>query len=344
MKDPFVKKLAFAAVIVSALILIAVPFYLKRQKDSITYTRNLMGTIVQITLMRGERARFDAASDAAFDEIKRLEALFSSYMPESDVSRISREAGLRPVKVSPEVTEVAGKAIGVADISGGAFDPTVGALSKVWGPSGEKGYVPSKEEVGRLLPLVGYKEMEIDKASSTIFLRKKGMALNLGGIAKGYIIDKAAQVLKANGVERGIIHAGGDMVVFQEDEERQFIIGIQHPREKKLLGEAHLYNGAVATSGDYERFFIKDGVRYHHILDPKTGFPATRSIAVTIIAKDPAIADGLSTAVFVLGPKEGMGLIGKIDGAEGAITGADGKVTVSKGFEGWLADSSKTKY
>ncbi|MBI5492319.1 MAG: FAD:protein FMN transferase [Deltaproteobacteria bacterium] len=333
------KKLIYAFVVISVLVLIAVPIYLKREKESVTYSRDLMGTIVQITLMRGERTRFDAAANAAFDEIKRYETLFSSYIPDSDVSRVSKEAGVRPVKVSPEVMEVVEKAVMVAELSGGAFDPTVGALSKVWGPSGEKGYVPAKEEVGKLLPLVDYKNIEIDKTASTIFLKKKGMALNLGGVAKGFITEKAALKLKANGVERGIVHAGGDMVVFQKDEQRQFIIGIQHPREKKLLGEAHLYNGAVATSGDYERFFMKDGVRYHHILDPRTGFPAMKSMAVTIIAKDPTMADALSTAVFVMGPKDGMELVDRLDGVEGSVMGEKGEIKVSKGFEGWLADS-----
>lgn len=335
------KKIVYAFAVISVLVLIAVPLYLKREKESVTYSRDLMGTIVQITLMKGDRTRFDPAANAAFDEIKRCEALFSSYIPDSDVSKVSKEAGVRPVKVSAEVIEVVDKAVKVAELSGGAFDPTVGVLSKVWGPSGEKGFVPAKEEVGRLLPLVDYKNIEVDKAASTLFLKKKGMALNLGGVAKGFITEKAAFALKANGVERGIVHAGGDMVVFQKDEERQFIIGIQHPREKKLLGEAHLYNGAVATSGDYERFFIKDNVRYHHILDPKTGFPAMRSMAVTIIAKDPTMADALSTAVFVMGPKEGMELVERLDNVEGSIMGENGDIKVSKGFEGWLADSKR---
>jgi len=165
-------------------------------------------------------------------------------------------------------------------------------------------------------------------------LEKEGMAINLGGVAKGYIVSKAAAAMEKSGVTRAIIHAGGDMTVFQKDTKKPFTIGIQHPREKKLLGEAFVYNGAIATSGDYERFFIKDGVRYHHILDPKTGFPSRGTQGVTLIAKDPTVGDALSTAVFVLGPEKGMALIEKLDGVEGVIVGEDGSVRVSSGFEG----------
>lgn len=294
----------------------------------------LMGTVVQMTFYEGDRANFDNAAEAGFAEIKRLEAIFSSYKPDSDISKISQSAGGKPVKVSPEVIEVLDKALMISDLSNGAFDPTVGALGKVWGYSGERKYVPSKEELAKILPLVDYHQIIVDKANNTVGLKKNGMVLNLGGVAKGYIVSKAVEALKREGVERGIVHAGGDMTVFQKDEKTPFTIGIQHPRESKLLGEAFVFNGAVATSGDYERYFIKDGVRYHHILDPKTGYPANKNRSVTIIAEDPTLADGLSTAVFVMGPDKGMELIEKLKGVEGVIVDAEGKVKVSSGFKG----------
>ena len=160
------------------------------------------------------------------------------------------------------------------------------------------------------------------------------MVLNLGGVAKGYIVKKAFEALEKEGVERAIIRAGGDMAVFGADADTPFIIGIQHPRKKKLLGEAHVYDGAVSTSGDYERFFMKEGKRYHHILDPKTGWPAKGTRSVTIIAKDHTLADGLSTAVFVLGPEKGMALVESLESVEGVIVDENGVVTRSSGFKG----------
>lgn len=327
--------LKYAAAVAIVLSLLAASwFYMGREKESVVYTKTLMGTVVQLTIMEGDAARFDEAAEAAFAEIGRLEAIFSSYRDDSDVARINAAAGKSLVEVHPETVEVMRKALYVAALSGGAFNPAVGALSRVWGPSGEKGVVPGEEEIERLLPLVDYRYIVLKEHDRKAGLEKEGMAINLGGVAKGYIVDKAVSAMRNAGVVRGIIHAGGDMTVFQKDSGRSFTIGIQDPREKKLLGEAYVHDGAVATSGDYERFFIKNGVRYHHILDPKTGFPARGTRGVTLIAKDPTVADALSTAVFVLGPEKGMALIEGLGGVEGVIVGEDAKVSVSSGFKG----------
>jgi thiamine biosynthesis lipoprotein len=331
----FSPSVKYAVVAAAVLVLLAASYFLvNKEKESVTYTRTLMGTVVQLTIMDGEPARFDEAAEAAFREISRLERIFSSYRNDSDVARINAAAGKSLVDVQPETVEVMRKALYVAAISGGAFNPAVGALGKAWGPSGEKGVVPSVSEINKILPFVDYRLIVLEEHEKKAGLEKEGMAINLGGVAKGYIVSKAAFALEKSGVTRAIIHAGGDMTVFQKDGKKPFTIGIQHPREKKLLGEAYVYNGAIATSGDYERFFIKDGVRYHHILDPKTGFPSMGTQGVTLIAKDPTIGDALSTAVFVLGPEKGMALIEKLEGVEGVIMGEDGSVRVSSGFEG----------
>lgn len=324
--------LAYAAVSAVVFALLLSSLLHKRPPESTTYTKMLMGTVVEVSVTDDSPARSDKAAQAAFDEIARLEALLSSYDPKSDVSRISSSAPSM-VKVSPEVAEVTEAALKVARLSDGAFDPTVGALKEVWGYSGERGVVPSVEEVKRYLPLVDYRKVTVDKEGSRVGLGEKGMVLNLGGVAKGYIVKRAAEALKRAGVRRGIIHAGGDMTVFQTGTVEPFTIGVQNPRAKKLLGTVSLSNGAVATSGDYERYFIKDGVRYHHILDPATGFPATGSSSVTIVAEDPTTADALSTAVFVLGPVKGMKLVGILDNVGAVIVDASGKVSVSKGVK-----------
>ena len=333
------RKSPIAYIIVAAVVfvILAVPLVMKKERAGVVYTRDLMGTLVEFTLMDGAADRFDAAAEAGFAEIARLEGLLSSYSPTSDVTRISTAGGGGgPVRVAPEVVEVVSKALEIAELSGGAFDPTIGALAGVWGWSGESGKVPSEEELARLLPLVDYTRIRVDEDASTVELTGPGRALNLGGVAKGYIVARAIEKLKAGGVTRGIVRAGGDLTVFQTAKRpRPFKIGIRHPREaEKLLGEALVTGGAVTTSGDYERFFIKDGVRYHHILDPATGMPARGSRSVTIVAEDPTRADALSTAVFVMGPEAGMALIERLDGVEGVIVDAKGRVLRSSGFKG----------
>lgn len=328
--------LIYAAAAMSAFIILTVIFLKQKKSDSVAYSKALMGTVVEITLMDGEKTSFEQAAKAAFGEIERLENIFSSYKTESNVSEISRSAGGPPVKAAPELIEVLSKAVTVSRLSGGAFDPTVGALAKVWGYSGEKGRLPDEKEIKSLLPLVDWQAIIIDKETSLAGLKKKGMALNLGGIAKGYIVEKAIDKLKANGVSRAIVKAGGDMVVFQkEDAGKRFTIGIQHPgKPGQLLGECYPVNGAVATSGDYERYFERNNVRYHHILDPRTGWPANLSRSATIIAPDATLADALSTAVFVLGPEKGMALVEGLPDVQAVIVNADGKVFTSKNFKG----------
>ncbi|MFQ5464390.1 MAG: FAD:protein FMN transferase [Thermodesulfobacteriota bacterium] len=338
------QKSLIAYIIVAAVVfvILAVPLVVKKERTGVVYTRDLMGTLVEFTLMDGAADRFDDAAEAGFAEIARLEGLLSSYSPTSDVTRISNAGGGGggggggPVRVAPEVVEVVLKALEIAELSGGAFDPTIGALAGVWGWSGESGKVPSEEELTRLLPLVDYTRIRVDEGASTVELTGPGRALNLGGVAKGYIVARAIEKLKAGGVTRGIVKAGGDLTVFQTaGRPRPFKIGIRHPRKAdKLLGEAFVTSGAVTTSGDYERFFIKDGVRYHHILDPATGMPARGARSVTIVAEDPTRADALSTAVFVMGPKAGMGLIERLPGVEGVIVDSRGRVVRSSGFEG----------
>ncbi|MBI5887051.1 MAG: FAD:protein FMN transferase [Deltaproteobacteria bacterium] len=306
----------------------------KTGPQNVTFKKMLMGTVVELTL-RDDGQDLDKAAQAGFAEIERLEPVFSNYIKESETTRISLNAG-KLVNISPDTIAVLKKALMVAEVSKGAFDPTIGALAKVWGPSGEKGVVPSEAEVKKLLLLVDWKKIIVDETGGKAGLAEKGMSINLGGVAKGYIAWKAAEAVKADGIRRCIIKAGGDMYVFQDmaDNPKPFIIGIQHPRSKALLGEVYVDSGAISTSGDYERFFEKAGVRYHHILDPKTGFPARKSMSVTIVSKDPTLGDALSTAVFVMGPVDGMALIERLDNVEGVIVDANGKVTASSGFKG----------
>lgn len=339
MKERTKKRVYYAVAVAIVFTLLAIPVCIRyglfthAEPQSVTFKKMQMGTIVELTLWENGQD-LDGAAQAGFAEIARLEPVFSSYLMDSDASQISRRSG-HAVHVRPGTITVIKKALEVAALSDGAFDPTIGGLMRVWGPSGEKGLVPAENEVKKLLPLIDWKKIKIDAEKEEVGLSAKGMSLNLGGVAKGYIAWRASEVIKAKGVKRCIIKAGGDMYVFQTgDKPRPFIIGIQNPRKKTLLGEVYVESGAISTSGDYERFFEKDGVRYHHILDPKTGFPARRSMSVTIVSKDPTLGDALSTAVFVMGPEDGMALIERLDDVEGVIVGADGKVITSSRFIG----------
>ncbi len=331
------QKVLYVAVLSLLVLVIIVALSGRKDPDKDhTYSKVLMGTVVELTLTDGEErgeVDFAGAAKAAFSEIERLEFIFSSYKPESDVSRISRAAGKGAVKVSPEVIEVVKAALKISKLSGGAFDPTVGSLGEVWSFSGEAKEIPTKARIKELLKLVDYTRIFIEKGRVGILGARTKM--NLGGIAKGYIVGKAVEKLREHGVKRMIVKAGGDMFVFSEDGGKPFEIGIIHPREKgRLLGKLKLPNGAIATSGDYERFFIKDKVRYHHILDPKTGFPALRTISATVTSVDPTLADALSTALFVMGPVEGLKMIESIEGVEGVVVRADGKLYLSSGLKG----------
>ena len=325
------------AILATILVLsiIALSVYNKKPVET-TYSRVLMGTVVDITIIGDDEARLNSAAETAFAEIKRLEGLMSHYKEDSDVGRINAAAGKEAAHVSIETFEVIEAALEVSRLSSGAFDVTMGALGKVWHftkDDGEALMPPSKEKVKTILKLVDYRQIILDKKNSTVKLAKEGMKINLGGVAKGYITGRAAEILKKNGVKKGIIHAGGDMVVFNERDDSPHIIGIQDPRNKdNITGTIKISNAAIASSGDYERFFIKDGKRYHHIMDPSTGFPADKSMAVTIAAKNPTFADALSTAVFVMGPIDGMKLIEELPDVEGLIISADGKITVSSGL------------
>lgn len=330
-KRPF----AYLLVVSSVLALLAVVLLsLKKPQKTVLYGRILMGTAVEITLKQDN----PRAVEAAFKEIERLEKVFSSYIPDSEISRISKGAGKEGIKVSAEVVEVVLAGLKVSRLSKGAFDPTVGVLfgkEGVWDFSGEKNNVPKRKEILRLLRLVDYRDVIVNKDTSIVGLKKRGMRLDLGGVAKGYIVGRAMEVLKKHGIEWAIIRAGGDMMVYSsKGNAPPFTIGIQHPRkEGELLGKIRVANRAVATSGDYERSFIKDGIRYHHIIDPKTGYPADKCRSVTVVSEDPTLADALSTAAFVMGPEKGMELIERLAGVEGIIVDREGGVGVSSGLK-----------
>ncbi|MCL4457621.1 MAG: FAD:protein FMN transferase [Nitrospirae bacterium] len=296
-------------------------------------TRSSMYTIVSITVSSDSEEK--AAIDKAFAELERLAKLLNFYSEDSEISAINRYAGNKPVRVSPETTEIIEKALYVSENTEGAFDVTVGPLVRLW--NFQKKIIPDRAIVKEKLKLVGYKNIVIDKEASTVFLKTKGMQIDLGGIIKGYAADKAVEILKQQGIMAGIVAVAGDIKTFGiKPDGSLWNVGIQNPRQQtdkdEILATVGLSDMAISTSGDYQKFFIKDGRRYHHLLNPKTGYPDSECRSVTVIAKDAAFTDAFATGIFVLGAQKGMDVLNRLN-LDGVIIDKDGKIHVTEGLK-----------
>lgn len=293
----------------------------------------VMGTDLEITVSVHDQAKADEAFAAVISEMERLEDMMSEWRDGTYVSEINKSAGVKAIAVPDELFNVIVASRTISDLSGGAFDISWAAMRGVWDFRPGHQRVPTPEEVRERLPLVNYKNIILDNEEKKVFLKNSGMNIGLGAIAKGFAVDKAMQVLAKRGIKDAIVRAGGDMRVQGTSEGSPWEIGIKHPRNKELLlAKLPLTNISISTSGDYERFFIKDGVLYHHIMNPRTGYPAKDCRSVTILAHDTTTSDALSTAVFVLGPKTGMELVKRLKGVEAIIVDASGEIHTSPGI------------
>lgn len=327
-----------ALVAVVALILV----FAVRRKDgaasSVDEHRLMMGTIVSVTVFSPDGEASARAIEAAFDEIARVEALTTRYSPESEISRINSLEGERAgaIPVNPEVVRVVRTSLAISELSGGAFDVTVAPLVDLW-QFEEDGVIPSQEAIEAVLPLIDYTRVHADAHGASLTL-PSGIRVDLDAIAKGYAVDRAVAVLEEQGVESAIVDAGGDVGLLGAPPRAEgWRVGVKHPRSGGLLGVLTLDGGAVATSGDYQRYTTVEGRRFHHILDPSTGYPASGVVSVTVSAETAVDADGLATAVFVMGSERGMGLVEKLPGVEAVIvTGEEeiGEILVSSGLRG----------
>jgi thiamine biosynthesis lipoprotein len=318
------------------IILIAHPFS-TNSSDLFKYHQIAMGTVIEITLIGDDEGAANKAVLQAFQEIKRIETLMSPWLDSSDVIRINRSAGEGWVKVSPETMEVIKKAQEISELSEGSFDMTVGPLTQLWRMAREKGIPPSTKDVKEKLDLVNFRDVSINHEGK-VFLKKKGMAVDLGGIAKGYAVDRAFELLRSLGYKHLIVNAGGDLRVGGTKNDQPWSIGIQDPRvSQKIMAKVLVSDTAVATSGDYEKFFIHQDKRYHHIFNPRDGFPTEGNQSVTVVCKDGITADALATAVFVLGPEKGYSLCQRLEGVECLIVDKEGKIKFSPGLKGRIS-------
>ncbi len=304
--------------------------------ETVKKTETIMGTDITITVVAHSAREGEAAIDAGMAELRRLDAMMSLYKDGSEITSVNLAAGKRPVKVSPEMIEVVEDAAEVSKLSGGVFDITVGPLVVLWQLRLKEGKVPTDEEIARIRPLVNYRNIVIDKKASTLFLKKSGMIMDFGGM-KGYMADRVKDLLRKRGINDAIIAVAGDIWVLGHREDgKPWRIGVQHPREHdKTLAVLDLSDRYVSTSGDYERFVIKEKKRYHHIIDPRTGRPSTGVISATLIGDRGALIDPLAKAPFILGPEEGMKIVKKV-GAEAIIVDEKGNVFMTDGIKNLL--------
>jgi thiamine biosynthesis lipoprotein len=296
----------------------------------------LMDTLVTVTVVANSEQQASKAIGSALQTIGTFGDRINFFSPSSELSEINRSAGIRPVKVSADTLDLIEKAVYVAEKSGGAFDPTIGPESSLW--DFHKKIKPSDEQIKKNLPLVNYRNVVVDREKSTVFLKKKGMLMDLGGIAKGYAADLAVADLRRNGIEAGIVANAGDIRVFgRKPGGKPWNVGIENPRHKsdadELIAKLKLTDRAISTSGDYQRYFILNGRRYHHLIDPATGYPAYGCRSVSVITDRGAFTDAFATAAFVLGPEKGMELVTKM-GMDAVIIKSDGTILTTPGLAG----------
>ncbi|MEK7868288.1 MAG: FAD:protein FMN transferase [Candidatus Omnitrophota bacterium] len=280
------------------------------QGSSVKETRILMDTFCEISCYSPDRDNAVRAIGEAFKEMQRIEHVFSKFNEDSEVSKINKLAGMEKVKVTREVFDLTERSIYYSRISDGAFDITVAPLMEIWGFVRKHNSVPDKEVVENVLKYVGYKNVELDSKELSLRFLNKGVKLDFGGIAKGYAVDRAKDVLVSNGIKNGLVNLGGNIFALgNAPGKKNWKIGVQDPRKRgKLLYSFELNDRAISTSGNYERFFEIGGKRYSHIINPLTGEPCQGIISVTVALDSAEGADALSTAIFVMGEKNALNL------------------------------------
>lgn len=318
----------------TCILLVAAIFWANRKDRLFRESRTSLYTLVTITVVSRSESRAKEAMDAAYRELDRVGRLLNFYAEDSELSRINSNAGVAPVKVSRETLDVISAAVRAGQETEGGFDVTVGPLVRLWDFT--KKTIPTQEQIEEAKSMVGFRHVIVDRHAETVFLDRKGMQIDLGGIIKGYAADRAVAVLRQHGVASGIVAVAGDIRLFgRQPDGRPWHVGIQHPRpqgdEAALLATMDITDGAISTSGDYQRYFIENGIRYHHLLNPATGFPQDLCRSVTVIAPSAADTDAFATGIFVMGPEKGLATLERL-GMDGVIVDATGQVLMTKGI------------
>ncbi len=294
-----------------------------------------MGSRFEITVVANDSIKAAEYTDIAISEINRIENMISSWDPNSQTSEINKNSGIKPVKVDNELLQLIERAIVISKLTDGAFDISYASMDRIWKFDGSMSSMPSDEEVKSSVAKVGYQNIIIDKENSTVFLKLPGMKIGFGAIGKGYAADMAKALLIKKGVIAGIINASGDMNTWGKQPNGEYWkVGITNPLNKsKVMALLPIDEGAVVTSGDYEKHVTINGKRYTHIIDPRTGFPSIGIISVTVFAPKAELADALATSVFVMGTNVGLNLINQLPNIECIIIDEMGNIHKSSNIK-----------
>ncbi len=298
----------------------------------------IMGTRVAVELWAEDRAGGQAAVVAVMDEMRRIDALMSHYRTDSQISRINALAAAQDVVVDAELVGLLLRALEFSELSDGAFDITYASVGYLY--DYRAGRHPSEQQIRAALPAINWRHVLVDVHRSAVRFTRPGVRIDLGGIAKGYACDRAADLLRARGIEHATVTAGGDSRILGDRRGRPWVVGIRHPDDReRIIARIPLQDAAISTSGDYERFFDEGGVRYHHIINPATGRSAGEVRSVTVIAADATTTEGLTKGVFVKGPEAGLAFINGLRArdprhadVDAVIVARDGRVLYSDGL------------
>jgi thiamine biosynthesis lipoprotein len=294
-----------------------------------------LGSPFEITVVAKDTVEGNFYINSAVNEVKRIENLISDWIPTTQISQVNQNAGIVPIKVNNEVFELVERAIKISKLTDGAFDISYASMDKIWKFDGSMKEMPTPEAIKKSVERIGYEKIILDTKNKTIFLKDAGMKLGLGGIGQGYIADKVKEVLQAKGCTAGIVNVSGDINTWgSQIDGKPWTVGIVNPVNKnKVFATFPLIDSAVETSGSYEKYVTFNNIRYSHIIDPRTGYPATGVVSVSVFAKQTEIADALATGVFVLGVEVGLNLINQLKGIECIIVDDKGKIFTSKGID-----------
>ena len=303
----------------------------------VTHKRKLymLGSPFEMTVVAKDTIQGNIYIDMAVAEVKRIEYLISDWIPTTQISQVSKNSGIQPVKVDKEVYDLVERAIKVSQLTSGAFDISYASMDKIWKFDGSMKAMPTPEAIKQSVARIGYQKIVLDAKAQTIYLKEKGMKLGLGGIGQGYIADKIKDLLLSKGCTSGIVNVSGDINAWgYQTTGKPWTVAIVNPMNKnKVFATFPLENSSVETSGSYEKFVVFDGKRYSHIIDPRTGYPAQGVVSVSVFAKQTEIADALATGIFVLGVDVGLNLVNQLKGIGCIIVDDKGEIHTSKNID-----------
>ncbi|MFA5298537.1 MAG: FAD:protein FMN transferase [Lutibacter sp.] len=294
-------------------------------------TIKLMGSRFDISVVAKDSVEANNYIDIAINEITRIEKLISDWDPNSQTSEITRNAGIKPVKVDAELFQLIERSIAISKLTDGAFDVSYASMDKIWKFDGSMKVMPSEEEIKASVSKIGYQNIILDKEKQTVFLKLTGMKIGFGGIGKGYAADKAKDLLISKGAIAGIVNASGDMNTWgKQPNGEDWKVAITNPLNKNTaFALLPITNGAVVTSGNYEKYVVFNNKRYSHIIDPRTGYPSVGIISATVFASKAELADALATSIFVMGTEVGLNLINQLPNIECIIIDDKGEIYTS---------------